>query len=211
MRGREPALRNLKADVFHGFLEQFTVLGLLDGRKLGADQLDLELLEHAGLGKRHRRVQRGLAAHGRQQRIRPFPLDDLRDDGGRDRLDVGAVRHLRVGHDRGRVRVHQHDLVALFLERLAGLHARVVELAGLADHDRPRADDQDLFDVCSFSACNLPSKIKFETFATEAQRLAGNQTEIDHVILCVSVSLWQTFDFLLEVLHPAVLQSVLHP
>ena len=37
--------------------------------------------------------------------------------------------------------------IALLLERLAGLRARVVELAGLADDDRPGADDQNLRDV----------------------------------------------------------------
>ena len=33
--------------------------------------------------------------------------------------------------------------IALVLQRLAGLRAGIVELAGLADDDRPGADDQD--------------------------------------------------------------------
>ena len=41
------------------------------------------------------------------------------------------------------LRVDQDDLVALLAQRLAGLGAGVVELAGLADDDRPGADDQD--------------------------------------------------------------------
>src|SRR3712207_8002169 len=45
---------------------------------------------------------------------------------------------LGVGHDRRRVRVDEHDLVALLEQHLARLHARVVELRGLADHDRDR-------------------------------------------------------------------------
>jgi hypothetical protein len=61
----------------------------------------------------------------------------------RERLDVGRIGHLRVGHDRRRVRVDQHDAVPLLAQRLAGLGAGVVELAGLADDDRPGADDQD--------------------------------------------------------------------
>ena len=62
-------------------------------------------------------------------------------------LDVGAVGEVGVGHDRGRVGVDQDDPVALLLEDPAGLGARVVELARLPDHDRPRPDEQDRLDV----------------------------------------------------------------
>jgi hypothetical protein len=49
------------------------------------------------LAQRQRAVQRGLAAHGRQQREAAgndvaLLLDDLGDDLGRDRLDIGGVR-----------------------------------------------------------------------------------------------------------------------
>ena len=92
-------------------------------------------------------VQPGLAAQGRQHGVGLLDGEDLLDELGGDRLDVGAVGHLGVGHDRGRVGVDQHDLVALLAEGLARLGPRVVELAGLADHDRAGADDQDLVDV----------------------------------------------------------------
>jgi hypothetical protein len=55
-----------------------------------------------------------------------------------------------VGHDRRRVGIDQDDAVALLAQRLAGLRAGVIELAGLADDDRAGADDQDAFDVGSF-------------------------------------------------------------
>ena len=71
----------------------------------------------------------------------------LVDRAGQQRLDVGRGGELGVGHDRRRVRVDEHDLVALLEQHLAGLHAGVVELGRLADHDRPRADQQDLLDV----------------------------------------------------------------
>jgi hypothetical protein len=67
----------------------------------------------------------------------PLLLDDLRHDLGRDRLDIGGVGELGIGHDRRRVRVDQHDPVALGAQRLAGLRPGIVELAGLADDDRP--------------------------------------------------------------------------
>ena len=66
------------------------------------------------------------------------------------RLDVGHVGHAGIGHDRGRIGVDQHDLVAQAAQRLAGLGARVVELARLADDDRPGTDDHHLVDVVAF-------------------------------------------------------------
>ena len=88
-------------------------------------------------------VQAGLAAEGRQDRIRLLLLEDALDDLRSDRLDVGHIRRLGVRHDRGRIGVHQDDPVALLPQRLAGLGSGVVELAGLADHDRATANDQD--------------------------------------------------------------------
>src|SRR5690606_7116375 len=78
-----------------------------------------------------------------QQRVRPLPRDDLLDDLGGDRLDVGGVGELGVGHDRGRVAVDQRHPQPLGLEHPARLGAGVVELARLADDDRAGPDDQD--------------------------------------------------------------------
>ncbi len=108
-----------------------------------------ELLEHAFTHEVERGVERGLAAHRGQHGVGPFLLDDARDRAPVDRLDVDGVGHLRVGHDRGGVRVHEDDAVALLLQRLAGLGAGIIELARLADDDRACADDQDALDVCA--------------------------------------------------------------
>ena len=65
-------------------------------------------------------------------------------DVDRQRLQVDRVGNLGVGHDRCRIRVDEHDAVAFFAQRPARLNAGVVELGGLADDDRPRADHHDL-------------------------------------------------------------------
>ena len=116
-------------------------------RRVGADQLDAERSSVPSSCSVLGEVERGLAAERRQQRVGALALDHLRDRPGQQRLDVGGVGELRVGHDRRRVGVDEHDLVALLPQDLAGLHAGVVELGGLTDHDRPGAEDQDLADV----------------------------------------------------------------
>ena len=146
-RVRVVAARHVEADALHRLGEELAVLALLDDVELRADELDAVLLERAGLGERDRAVQAGLAAERRQQRVGLLGGDDLLDELGRDRLDVGAVRESRVGHDRGRVAVDEHDLEPVVAQHLARLRARVVELAGLADDDRPGADHEDLLDV----------------------------------------------------------------
>ena len=114
---------------------------------VGADHFDAVLLQHAVVVQLHRQVQTGLAAEGGQQGVGPFGLDHLGHDLPGQGLDVGAVGHFRVGHDRGRIGVDQHDLVALLAQGLAGLGARVVELAGLPDDDGPGTDQQDFLDI----------------------------------------------------------------
>jgi len=130
------AARGLYADLGHGLVEELAVLALLDGGKIAADQLHVVLIEYARFGQFHRSIERGLPAKGREQRIRLFALDDLLDEFAGDRLDIRAVDQVGVGHDGGGVAVHEHHAIALFLEHLARLRARVVELAGLADDDR---------------------------------------------------------------------------
>ena len=147
--------RRLQSDPGHRLAEQLTVLGLVDRVSGRADHRDVEFFEHAHLAQRQRGVERGLPAHGGQQRESAgknvaLLFDDLGDDLGRDRLDVGRVGEIGIGHDRRRVRIHQDDPVAFFLERLARLCSGIVELARLADDDRAGADDQDRGNVGSF-------------------------------------------------------------
>ncbi len=146
---RDRAARHLQARPLHRDAKLVAVLGAADRLVVRPDQLDAMLRERAVLVQLLGEVQRRLAAERRQQRVGLLARDDLGDRAGQQRLDIRRVGELRVGHDRRRVGVHEHDLVALLLEDLAGLHAGVVELGRLADDDRPRAEDQDALDVVS--------------------------------------------------------------
>ena len=149
-RMRDGGAGRFDTDRGHGVAELQAVLGALDHLGAGADQFDVVACQRAVARKLHRGVERGLAAHGRQQRVGLLARDDALDDLGGDRLDVGGIGETGIGHDGGGIGVHQDDAIALGLQRLAGLRAGIVELAGLADDDGAGADDQDGGDVSAF-------------------------------------------------------------
>ena len=150
------------ADALHRLLEQVAVFGLFDRLQVGADQLNAVLLERAVFGEGHRQVEGGLAAHGGQQRIGALQLDHPPHHIRGERLDVGAIRHIRIGHDRGGVAVHQHHLKPLGPQGLTSLGARVIKFTGLADHNRARTQQQDATQIR----------------ATGHGRLSGSQTHL---------------------------------
>ena len=137
---------DLQADIDHDLLEQGSILAPLDRLGIGPDQSDSVFFQHAVVDEFHRRIQRGLAAKGGKEGVGLFPLDDFLDDRRGDRFDIGPVGKLRIGHDRGRIGIHQHHLVSFLRQRLARLHPRVIELAPLTDHDGSGADQQDFVD-----------------------------------------------------------------
>ncbi len=140
----------LEPNVGHGAPEELAVLRHVDGALRGADHLDVVLLENPLAHQIERGVEGGLSAHRRQQRARTFLLDDALDGSPVDGLDVDRIRGLRIGHDRGRIRIHQDDSISLFFQRLTRLSSGIVELASLADDDGSRADDENAVEVGAF-------------------------------------------------------------
>ena len=130
------ALRQVEPDRTHGLLEQIAVFRTADHFGFRADHFHPVTVKDAGIVKLQRQIQRGLAPQGRQDRVRPFPADDLMQNIFGQRFDISAVRKIGVGHDRGGIAVDQQHFVALFLERFAGLGSGIIEFAGLSDDDR---------------------------------------------------------------------------
>ncbi len=138
----EAAPAGLQAQLVHQRLEAGPVLALLDGLHLGADEPRAEPLQQPRPVGLQGQVQRRLAAHRGQDRIRPLPLQDLLQHRQREGLHIGGIRPGRVRHDRGRVGVEKDRAHAFLPQGLEGLGARVVELAGLPDLDGAAAEDQ---------------------------------------------------------------------
>src|SRR6266480_4429894 len=142
-RGDDAALRHGYSGLAERRAEGEPVLGTADRVHVGADQLDPELVQNTRVTELDGDVERRLAAQRRQQRVRPLAFDHLGDGLGVQRLEVGRVGPLGVGHNRGRVRVDEDDAEPLAPQHPARLRPRVVELACLPDANRARADDQD--------------------------------------------------------------------
>jgi hypothetical protein len=145
----EPGARGLKSDPGHGGAEQLAILRLVDSLGPGADHLHAVAGEHARAVERQGGIEGRLAAHGGQQRIGSLLGDDALDDLGRDRLHIGGIRQIGIGHDRGGIGVDQDDPIALTFKRLHRLGAGIIELTGLTDDDRSCANDQDRGNICS--------------------------------------------------------------
>ncbi len=147
---RDTGTRGVETNFLHRDIEATTVFGFINGVGGGTNHGDAELFEHALPLQLQRAVQRRLAAHGRQHRIRTLFFDDFAYHFPVNRLDVGGISHFRVGHDGGRVGVHQNNAVALFAQGLTRLSAGVVKLTRLTDNNRARAQNQDAFYICTF-------------------------------------------------------------
>ena len=141
--GDQARARALQADGIHGCAKLQTILGLFDGLQIGADQFHAMAFQHPGAGQRDGGVKGGLPAHGRQQGIGFFTLDDASQHFRRDWFDIGSIGQIRIGHDRRRIGVDQNDPETFFAQRFARLRPGVIEFTGLSNDDGAGADDQD--------------------------------------------------------------------
>ena len=135
---------NRLADLLQHLFEGLPVLGFANRLDRGAEHAHPVAIEHARVRKVGREIEPGLATQRGQHGVGFLARDDPLHGFDGERLEVDAVGHLLVGHDRRRVGVDKHRLDALFAQRLAGLSPRVIELGRLTDDDRAGTQDQDL-------------------------------------------------------------------
>ena len=123
--------------------EAAAILGRAHRGQGRAQDPDLVSVQHPGVVEADRQVEAGLSAQGRQERVGAVLGDDPFEVLDRQRTDDHGPAHVRIGHDRGRIRVHEDRFDAFAPQREAGLDSGVVELGRLTDDDGPRTDDQD--------------------------------------------------------------------
>ena len=131
------------ADPLQQVAEPRPILGHLDRLERRAEQRNAHALQNPLPGEGDREVEGSLPAQAGQDAIRALARDDRFDHRDRERFQVHHVRHAGVGHDGRRVRIEQDGADALLPQGAAGLGPGVVELRGLADHDRSRPEDED--------------------------------------------------------------------
>ena len=107
--------------------EALAVLGKVDGIGLGAHDVDATLLEHA------RQLKRSLAAERHHDAVRTLNVNDVHDVLVGERLKVQAVGCVVVSRDGLGVAVDHDGLEAAGRQRVARVHAAVIELDTLAN------------------------------------------------------------------------------
>jgi len=140
----DPALRNRLFDLAHERTELLAVFGLSNRGKRSAQELDVVLLQDSRVAKLGGQIQASLSAKRRKESVGLFSVDDALTEVDVEGFDVESVGHSRVGHDGGGVGVDQDNFMTLFLEALAGLSSRIIELRRLTDDDGTGADNKDL-------------------------------------------------------------------
>ena len=114
------------------------VLGKVDGVGLGTHDVHAALLEHA------RQLKRGLTAERHHDAVGALNIDDIHDVLVGERLKVQAVRGVVVSRDGLGVAVDHDGLEAAGRQRVARVHAAVIELDTLANAVGAGAQDHRL-------------------------------------------------------------------
>ena len=118
-------------------LELFAIFTSVDCLSASANQFYPVFFQGAILGQGNRGVQCGLSAQSRQQRVGAFLFNNRGHYLRGYRLNIGSVRHLRIGHNGCRVGINQNDPQPFRFEDAAGLTPGIVKFAGLADLNWP--------------------------------------------------------------------------
>ena len=140
----------VQADADHRILEALAVFALVDCLGICTNHAHAVFFQRAGLVQSHGAVQSRLATQGGQHGIRALTGNDFFYIFGRNRFHISAGSGLGVGHDGGRVGIHQHHFITFLLQRLTGLSTGVVKLTPLTDNNGARANDENLLDRCVF-------------------------------------------------------------
>ena len=130
------------ADRLHGFLEKLSVLRLFNGFGIDADEPDTVFFQKTVPVQFHGERQTGLSTQARQHAVRLFLLDNAAKGIDSQRLQIDLISESLIRHNRRGIGIDKNNFNAFPAEDAARLSPRIVELGGLADHDRAGTDHQ---------------------------------------------------------------------
>ena len=144
-------LTGIQSDLLHGLLEGQAILTLFNRIGLSANQLNSQLHKLTRSVHVHGHIEGRLPSQGREKHqfalhalfLHPclFLANDLGHRLRCDGLNVGVIRKLRIGHDRGRIGVDQ-DHSETLRAAPCSLSPRIIKFTCLANDDRASTDDE---------------------------------------------------------------------
>jgi len=127
------AFGDVQADVLDDLFKAVAFFGFFDGLQIGSEESDFILFQDSHFRQCHSGIQASLSAKRRQQAVRAFLFNNFGHHLRSNRLNVGLVRHFRVGHNGRRIAIDQDHLIAFLTEHFAGLCTGIVKFTALTD------------------------------------------------------------------------------
>ena len=128
-------------NLFHRLLEEFSVLGAVDGVKIYAYELDAVLVEESLLRQLAAERKTRLSAERSEKAVGTL-LDYYSLEGiSCKRFEIDFIGERFVCHYGCRVGIAQNDVYACILENAAGLSACIVEFGSLSYDNGTRTDN----------------------------------------------------------------------
>ena len=140
---------HLYPQCIHGFFKFYPVFTALNGIHLNADYLNIIFLQNTRAGKLGAKIQPRLPSQVWQQRIRTFLRNNLLQPLPVQWLNISNICHLRVGHNRSGIGIHQYNLIPQLPQCLTGLGTGIVKFAGLAYYNRTGSYNQYFMNIGS--------------------------------------------------------------
>ena len=121
-----------------------SVLGTFDCFYIRTQKLHPVVLQSPVPGEHHGKRQPCLSAKPGKQSVRSLLFNNSAKRLRRQRFKVDGIGQLFVRHNGSRIGIDQNSLNPLLLQDATGLGAGIIKLRRLPDHNRSRADNENL-------------------------------------------------------------------
>ena len=134
----------------HTITKFLAVFGTINHIGFCSDHLYTQFLKYASFPECKGGVESRLPPHGREEGVWAFFFQYFCNCFRRDGFNIGCIRHVRIGHDGGRIGIHKNDPVSFLAEGFAGLCTGIIKFTGLPNNDGACTNYTNGFKVGSF-------------------------------------------------------------